>query len=145
MISIAKLVSFLLFIKLVNCAAINEISSNPTNNLLVGNREITIHHNEMSFEMAANIIGHSTLELNVTKSDDKASDNIKRFMEKEYNGTWFVIVSNNITSYQKVPHVNGTYISFTYKTRTVTALQLNKVSELTLRNIIHYFIMIYCS
>jgi len=130
MILLKNLILFSLFVQFLNCVQINEIILNTTDNLLkYGVHELIIHQNEMSTEMTASIVVHSGLELNMTSDDGKASENIKIFMEQEFNGTWLVIVGKSLISYNQIPHLNGTYISFSFKERTVAALQLKLVNN----------------
>ena len=82
----------------------------------------------MSTEMTVNIVAHSVSVLNSTSDNEKASDNIKMVMEKEFIGTWLVMVGKSFISYTKIPHLNSTYINFSYKERTVAALQLKSVN-----------------
>jgi hypothetical protein len=129
MISVQNLILFSLFVQILNCIKVNQIGLQTTDNLtVIDHHEVIIHQNEMSITMTASIIGHSSLELNITIDDEKASDNIKMFMEQEFNGTWLVMVGKSFISYNKIPHLNGTYINFSYKERTVAALQLKLVN-----------------
>ena len=131
MISLKNLILFSLFIQFFNCDEFNQISVITKDNLLIINHEVTIHENEMSSELEGNIIAHSASALDRISDDKKAKEDIKMFMEKEYNGTWLVIVSN-FTPYIEIPHINGTYISFSYKERTVAALKTKLVNLLTI-------------
>ena len=129
MISVQNLILFSFSIQFLNCIKVNEIGLNTTDNLLfIDNHEVTIHQNEMSTEMTADIVGHSTSAIDKTIDDENLGKNIKMFMEKEFNGTWLVMVDKNFTSYIKIPHLHGTYISFSYKNRTVAALKLTSVN-----------------
>jgi len=124
MISVQNLIVFSLFVQFFACVKINEIGLNTKNNSLFIDHELIIDENEMSTAMTASIVAHSALALDKISDDVKASENIKMFMEQAFNGTWFVMVGKSFTSYNKIPHLNGTYISFSYKERTVVALQL---------------------
>jgi Dynein light chain type 1 len=129
MISVKYLIIFSLFVQFLNCVEINEIGGNTKDNLLfIDPHQVTIHQNEMSTEMTADIVGHSTSVLDRISDDEKVSENITMFMEQEFKGRWLVIVGKSFISYIKIPHLTGTYINFSYKERTVAALQLKSVN-----------------
>ena len=72
MISVQNLILFLLFVQSLNSVEIDKIDLNMTNNLLIiGQHELTIHQNEMSTEMTANIVAHSVSVLKSASDGEK--------------------------------------------------------------------------
>ena len=120
-----NLILFFLAFILSNCES--DARKLDENLKLFIDHEVVIHENEMNTEMATNIIEHSSLIFEKVLDDGKAAEEIKLFMEKEFNKTWSVLVGRNLTSFRSFQHLSGSYIRFSVKSRMVVALKSVKI------------------
>ncbi len=103
------------------CAQVFETNI-PLNSVV--NHDVIIYENEMSNEMFANILSHSSVSIEKFNDTSKAADDIEKYLESGYNGTWLVLIGKCSTSYKIIPHLNGSYVRFSYKDHVIAAMNL---------------------
>jgi len=117
------LVTSILFCLLIHLTYEQIFETNIPLNSVV-DHDVIIYENEMSNEMFADILSHSSVSIEKFNDTSKAAENIKKYMESGYNGTWLVLIGKCSASYKIIPHLNGSYVRFSYKDHVIAAMNL---------------------